>query len=67
MVMAMNNRIKTKLKNYDNLTPFVYTYSFYKNKLKNRKNNHVSVIMVGSEDLNSIKSVLNQSFKNFEL
>lgn len=68
MVMAMNNRIKTKLKNYDNLTPFVYTYSFYKNKLKNRKTNYnVSVIMVGSEDLNSIKSVLNQSFKNFEL
>ena len=73
-----NSRIKSKIKKYEILKPFIYFYSFYKNKLyhynnfKNLKNKYyASIIMPTYNRKNviseAIDSVLNQTFPNFEL
>lgn len=73
-----NGRFKSKLKQYEILKPFAYSYSFYKNKFHHHNNFEnlkekysVSIIMptynrkkIISE---AIESVLNQTFPNFEL
>jgi GT2 family glycosyltransferase len=73
-----SDRFKFKFKKYETLKPFIYFYSFYKNKIhhhnnfKNLKKKYaVSIVMptynrkkIISE---AIDSVLNQTFPNFEL
>lgn len=70
MTNKNKNRIKRKIKKHDSLTPFIYTYKFYKNKFNEwslKREFNVSVIMTGKADSKSIKSILSQSFNNFEL
>lgn len=78
MIFMKDKMIKSKLKKYEILNPFIYSYSFYKNKLYHhnnfkslKKKYRASIIMPTYNRKKfiseAIDSVLNQTFPNFEL